>query len=221
MSHGHSVTTIDIPTSMELDNMAQRSFGLSVKEWKLALDEAAGSDLLTVAKANLLASSANSTLLWEKIRRAPLIFLDTFHKPDSRPFEREFMRRLVDIRYDGIVLIDDIYLNHEMQRWFDELVCAANAPYNAYDLTVVGHSSGTGLLDFEQSRQQQQQRRGAGARSLVVGTSSEQLAERAKKLSFLKGGGQLQRFRETNSNASNVPAFELLPLKCENLRPLS
>lgn len=212
MSHGHRVTTIDIPTSVELDFMTRKTFGLSVSEWQHKLAHVTGSKKLTVVKADLLLVNASSTQpLWETIRHAPLIFIDTYHKPYSKPFEREFIKYLVDIRYTGVVLLDDIYLNYEMQKIFDELVCVTHAPYNAYDLTVVGHSSGTGLLDFEYNRQQQH---GVGAYSLVVGASSEKLAEKAKKFSFLKGGGQLQRFRETNSR--DIP-IQFLPLKCENL----
>lgn len=211
MSHGHSVTTIDIPTSIVLDNMVRRHFGLSVNEWKLKVEQAAGSNKLTIVKANLLSPSINSTHLWETIRNAPLIYLDTNHKPDSKPFEREFIQHLININYDGVVLLDDIYLNFEMQKLFDALVCTANAPYHAYDVTVAGHSSGTGLLDFEYNRRLQ---KGAGAYSLVVGASDEKLAEKAKKFSFLKGGGQLQRSRESSS--PDIP-IQFLPLKCENL----
>jgi len=211
MSHGHRVTTIDIPTSNELDHMVMKTFGQSVKDWQVAVNRAAGGNLLTIAKADILSSSDNATKIWPTLTTASLIYLDTYHKPDSRPFERQFLNRLIDIRYEGVVVIDDIYLNHEMQRWFDELVCASDAPYKVYDLTVAGHSSGTGLLDFERNRQSEQSGDiaggggGVGARvtdaagrlknggisaarkrgySLVVGTTTQKLAERAKKVQF-------------------------------------
>ena len=211
MSHGHSVTTIDIPTSIELDHMVRKNFGLSVKEWKSKIEQSCVTSKLTIVKAKLLSLDENSTH-WQTIRRSPLIFLDTFHKPNSKPFEREFIKRLVDIKYSGLVLIDDIYLNFEMQKLFDELVCTDNVPYNVYDLTVVGHSSGTGLLDFEYNRKKKED--SGGYYHFVVGASDERLAEKAKKFSFLKGGGQLQRFRETQSDVIPV---QFLPLKCENL----
>lgn len=212
MTHGHSVTTIDTPTSMDLEHMARNEFHSSVNEWRLKLDQKGGAKLLTVVKADLLPARANVSHIWSSVRKAPVIFLDTFHKPDSKPFEREFLKQLVDFHYDGVVILDDIYLNHEMQNLFDELVCANSPPYKAYDLSAVGHSSGTGLLDFERNRMQQRGPR--GAYTLVVGSSSEKLAEMAKKSSFLKGGGQLQRFRETEDSGI---AFQFLPLECESI----
>ena len=45
--------------------------------------------------------------------------------------------------YQGLVLLDDIYLNEAMDRvWGSQTVCK-------YDLTDMGHTvAGTGLLDF-------------------------------------------------------------------------
>jgi hypothetical protein len=227
MSHGHRVTTVDLPTSMDLENMVHATFGKTLNEWKQYVNHAAGSDLLTIVKADVLSSSQNSTNVWSTLQAASLIYIDTLHKPDSKPFERQFLKKLEESRYKGIVIIDDIYLNHEMQKWFDELVCAIDAPYKVYDITVAGHSSGTGLLDFERNRQEQTDRgstrklmRGGSVvgrvegYSLVVGTGSEKLAEKAKKYSFLKGGGQLQRFRQTESE--HIP-YQFLPLVCEGL----
>jgi hypothetical protein len=77
-----------------------------------------------------------------------LISLDTYHLPYSVPFEREFLQRLIDIEYKGIVLLDDIHLNDEMKRWWQEIGDNANNRYRSFDITKVGHSSGTGLLDF-------------------------------------------------------------------------
>jgi hypothetical protein len=82
-----------------------------------------------------------------------LIVLDTFHEPYSVPFEREFLSRLVNLKdpfkFRGIMLLDDIHMNEEMERWWKELQDnAAEWGFVAYDLTSVGHFSGTGLLDF-------------------------------------------------------------------------
>ena len=80
-----------------------------------------------------------------------LILLDTAHLPKTVPFEREFVQRLQAVGYRGLLLLDDIHLNDEMEEWWAELkegAANAKAPYSAYDVTSVGHSSGTGLIDF-------------------------------------------------------------------------
>jgi len=80
-----------------------------------------------------------------------LIILDTFHKPYSAPFEREWLARLVNMepKFEGVVMLDDIHLNPEMRQWWKEVQDnATNWGYIAHDLTSVGHISGTGLLDF-------------------------------------------------------------------------
>jgi hypothetical protein len=80
-----------------------------------------------------------------------LILLDTAHLPRTVPFEREFVRRLQELGYGGLLLLDDIHLNDEMAEWWVELqegATTAKAPYSIYDVTSVGHSSGTGLIDF-------------------------------------------------------------------------
>jgi hypothetical protein len=78
-----------------------------------------------------------------------LIILDTFHRPDTRPFEREWLARLRGIGFKGILLLDDIFESGEMKGWWKELQANASEwGYAAYDLTSIGHSTGTGLLDF-------------------------------------------------------------------------
>jgi hypothetical protein len=79
------------------------------------------------------------------------VMLDTHHLPDTVPFEREFMSRLLrkELSFSGVLLLDDIHLNKEMRKWWKEL--QDDAPkynYRALDLTECGHFSGTGLLDF-------------------------------------------------------------------------
>ena len=79
-----------------------------------------------------------------------LIMLDTFHEPYSVPFEREWLKRLVDAKFfKGVIVLDDLTYNEEMQNWWKEVRDnAAGNGYVAYDITKVGHFSGTGLLDF-------------------------------------------------------------------------
>ena len=84
------------------------------------------------------------TLTW-------LVVLDTFHKPYTVPFEREFLSRVVSMepKFEGILILDDIYHSKEMRQWWQEVQDNADQwGYTAYDLTTIGHSSGTALLDF-------------------------------------------------------------------------
>ena len=60
------------------------------------------------------------------------------------------MKRLVDAKFfKGILLLDDIRLNSEMEKWWTELKDNAYCDgYVVHDVTKVGHTTGTGFLDF-------------------------------------------------------------------------
>lgn len=70
------------------------------------------------------------------IMRSPFILLDTFHNGD---FEAEFVDNLNKIKYKGLVMFDDLYFNEAMTKFWEDL------PNEKYDLTSIGHHSGTGL----------------------------------------------------------------------------
>lgn len=70
------------------------------------------------------------------IMSAPFILLDTYHNGD---FEAEFTYRLDCIGYKGLVMFDDIYLNDSMKEFWESIKC------EKYDITHIGHHSGTGL----------------------------------------------------------------------------
>lgn len=76
----------------------------------------------------------------ETILSCPFIMIDTYHNGD---FEQEFVDHLNEIKYKGLVMFDDIYLNYEMKKFWTEL------KNEKYDLTEVGHFSGTGLAVFK------------------------------------------------------------------------
>jgi len=77
------------------------------------------------------------------------VMLDTFHQPDTVPFEREFFQRMIDIGFKGILALDDIHLNSEMKQWWKEVQDGAErGGYHTYDISEIGHISGTGLVDF-------------------------------------------------------------------------
>jgi len=141
---GVPVKTFDIPTSQE------RVFafrGKTEEEWRNQVEtftdvriEFNNLDLLAVSDEDF----RNYMSTW-------LISLDTHHLPYSYPFEREYLARLVAMKpkYEGIMILDDIHLNPEMKQWWLELQGNATEwGFTTYDVTSVGHSSGTGLLDF-------------------------------------------------------------------------
>jgi len=89
--------------------------------------------------------------LRQYLKEAWLIVLDTNALPDSDPFEREFFQRLLKEApdYQGLLLLDDIHANAEMEKWWQEVRNGATQHgYRVFDLTKIGHSSGTGLVDF-------------------------------------------------------------------------
>jgi hypothetical protein len=143
---GVKVKTFDIPNSSERHSAFR---GKSEQDWQNELKGGPGVhiefhniDLLKIPDPEFY--SYFST--W-------LIVLDTFHEPYTVPFEREFTSRLINVpephKFKGLMLLDDIHLNPEMEKWWQELNDNANQwGYTAHDLTSVGHYSGTGLLDF-------------------------------------------------------------------------
>jgi len=53
------------------------------------------------------------------------------------------------IGFKGILALDDIHLNSEMKQWWKEVQDGAErGGYHTYDISEIGHISGTGLVDF-------------------------------------------------------------------------
>ncbi len=75
----------------------------------------------------------------EALLKSPLILLDTLH---DGVFEREFCQALLSNNYKGILVLDDIHLNRVMKKFWK------NIKVTKYDITEIGHWSGTGLVDF-------------------------------------------------------------------------
>ena len=141
---GSPVVTIDIPTSRER-NKAFR--GGTEDEWfaRYKQDNPAGGDI----------EFKNIALLdiplddFKTIMSTWLVMLDTLHLPKTKPFERAFFDRLKSIGYKGILLLDDIHLNKQMKAWWAEVQAGASSGgYRTFDITKIGHYSGTGLVDF-------------------------------------------------------------------------
>lgn len=90
---------------------------------------------ITFQIANILELAYKETIL-----SCPFIMLDTYHNGD---FEQEFFDYLKAIKYKGLVMFDDIYLNYEMRKFWEGIT------NQKHDLTHIGHFSGTGLVVFK------------------------------------------------------------------------
>ena len=141
-SSGHPVITFDLPESKEL-SYVYHSMKMNPQQWLQEITQLHCN--LTVRNENLLLIPSQE---FDALRHAPLMLLDTYHRPYTKPFEREFLTRLVQGKFNGLLLLDDIAENDEMKRWWREIVCSKYHSFRIYDLTVVGHATGTGLLDF-------------------------------------------------------------------------
>lgn len=76
----------------------------------------------------------------EEILNSPFIMLDTAH---DGIFENEFYNFLKEINYKGFFFLDDIHLNEPMRQFWNSIT------EDKYDLTKVGHWSGSGLVHFK------------------------------------------------------------------------
>jgi hypothetical protein len=76
----------------------------------------------------------------EIILSSPFMMLDTKH---DGVFEKEFYDFLISEKYKGIVLFDDIHLNTHMKNFW------SNIELEKYDITNIGHWSGTGVVVFK------------------------------------------------------------------------
>lgn len=79
----------------------------------------------------------------KELSLAGLIFYDTAH---DGVVEREFMTALENNNFNGIVVLDDIYLNDEMKSFWNDI-----KQYKE-DWTDVGHWSGTGVVYFNYNK---------------------------------------------------------------------
>ena len=73
------------------------------------------------------------------ILNSPFIMLDTYH---DGPFENVFYQYLKNIKYNGLLLLDDIKLNEPMVSFWN------NIELEKHDISQYGHHSGTGIVIF-------------------------------------------------------------------------
>jgi hypothetical protein len=76
----------------------------------------------------------------DDLNKCPLIFLDVDH---DGTYENIFYSHLKSINWSGILILDDIHLNDEMKKFWNQI------EEEKYDITPIGHWSGTGLVFFE------------------------------------------------------------------------
>jgi len=76
---------------------------------------------------------------FEDFNNTPIILLDTFH---DGVYEEEFINHLRSIKWTGLLIMDDIKEFPELKILFDKL------PEEKYDISNIGHWSGTGLVVF-------------------------------------------------------------------------
>jgi hypothetical protein len=76
----------------------------------------------------------------EDLNSTQFIFLDVNH---DGSFENKFYNHLHDIKWNGLLLLDDINFNEPMNQFWN------NISEEKYDITKIGHWSGTGLVNFK------------------------------------------------------------------------
>ena len=74
------------------------------------------------------------------LEKTRFILLDTNH---DGFFENVFYKKLKEINYKGILVLDDIYLNSTMKTFWNQI------EEEKFDITSKGHNTGTGLVLFE------------------------------------------------------------------------
>jgi len=72
--------------------------------------------------------------------KCPVIFLDVDH---DGTYENIFYNHLRSINWKGILILDDIHLNQPMKDFWNGI------SEKKYDITNIGHWSGTGIVLFE------------------------------------------------------------------------
>jgi len=144
---GVRVETFDLPQGLKERKMAFR--GKSEEEWYAGVVDAG----VKIDFHNLHLMQLPRDQFIQHMNSTWLIFIDTIHLPYSNPFERELFNRLMDIDYKGMVILDEIHgagtFGGETERWWYELQDhAEERGYSYFDVSDVGHFTGTGIIDF-------------------------------------------------------------------------
>lgn len=84
---------------------------------------------------------------FDDIIKSPLIFYDANHNGKT---EQDFLDKLIELKWKGVIVFDDIYFNENMQKFWN------NISLTKEDWSDIGHSGescgilcGTGVVFFE------------------------------------------------------------------------
>lgn len=93
-----------------------------------------------VKRENVKFIQADGFDLLEEYKDVDLIFMDV--DPHDGIQEKKMLKKLSDIDFKGILILDDIHLNKEMENFWNSI------PFDKFDITQFGHYSGTGIVFF-------------------------------------------------------------------------
>lgn len=79
---------------------------------------------------------------YQDIVKSEVIFYDAQHQGDA---ELEFVKKLIEMNYKGILVFDDIKLNEPMKQFWSRL---ESMNLRVEDWTDIGHYEGTGVIFF-------------------------------------------------------------------------
>jgi predicted O-methyltransferase YrrM len=117
-----------------------------VQTYDISTDRYFGENLKSITEKynviykNMDANSENGDVL----NSAKIIFLDI--DPHEGSQEIRFYEKLLQINFKGILLCDDIRLNDGMKNFWNRI------EKEKYDLSDIGHWSGTGLVNFSDEK---------------------------------------------------------------------
>ena len=94
---------------------------------------------ITKSNISFIVSDCTSNDYKAKILSSPFILLDTAH---DGLFENIFYKYLLDIKYRGVLMLDDIRLNRHMIDFWNSI------KLEKQEITQIGHYTGTGLVWF-------------------------------------------------------------------------
>lgn len=77
---------------------------------------------------------------FEDFENTKVILLDTYH---DGVYEEKFIEHLRSIKWHGLLIMDDIHEYPQLKELYDKL------PEEKYDITNIGHWSGTGIVLFQ------------------------------------------------------------------------
>lgn len=93
-----------------------------------------------VKRENVKFIQADGFDLLEEYKDVDLIFMDV--DPHDGIQEKKMIKKLSELDFKGILILDDIHLNKEMESLWNSI------PFDKFDITQFGHYSGTGIVFF-------------------------------------------------------------------------